>query len=85
MIKTLRITSIIVAALAAGFIIFPAFFTADSDNEIEKLLNSPSPIDKFKQDKDSKTTNQKDQISPLVQQAKAFALYLNPPKKVKKK
>ena len=84
MIKTLRITSIVVVALAAGFVIFPVFFATADDNEIEKLLNSPGPIDKFKQAKDSKTTKGTDHVPPLVEQAKAFALYLNPPKTAKK-
>lgn len=81
--KTLRITGIIAAALVAIFIIFPAVFGVRSDEssgERNKLLNSPGTIEQFKKLKGSKARATKSQISPLVEQAQAFALYLNPPK-----
>jgi len=83
MIKTLRITSIVAAALAAIFVIFFVFsvvFGAHRDKHIEKLLSSPGVIEKFNKTVGNKATRSGDQTSPLVQQAGAFALYLDPPK-----
>ena len=83
MIKTLRITSIVAAALAAIFVIFFVFsvvFGAHRDKHIEKLLSSPGVIEKFNKTVGNKATRSRDQTSPLVQQAGAFALYLDPPK-----
>lgn len=82
MIKTLKITSILVVVLAVASATFPIFFAGGGDKETEDLLNTPSPIEKFRQAKD-KGSSGKDQVSPLVEQAKKFALYLNPPKPVK--
>ena len=79
MIKTLRITSIIAAVLAAGFIVFPMIFGFRSDEDIERFLNSPSVIDRYRQAKGGKA--QPDvETSPLVAQAMKFAGYINPPK-----
>lgn len=78
MIKTLRITSVIAAVLAVAVFIFPVLFSAQSDQNIRELLNSPDVIEKFNTtDNSLKTTDS--QVSPLVQQAQAFALILNPP------
>jgi len=41
----------------------------------------PSVVEKFKQDKGTGKSQAKDDVSPLVKQARAFALYLNPPPK----
>jgi len=80
MIKTLRITSIIAAFLAAGLFVFPAFFGFRSDKEIKELLSLPSVVEKFRQDQGDSQESSEGQISPLVAQAEAFGLYLNPPK-----
>ncbi len=79
MIKTLRITSIIAAVLAGVFFIFPAVFGFRSDEQIEEFLSLPSTIEKFNKAKGDRTKRSESQISPLVKQAEAFALYLNPP------
>ena len=82
MIKTLRITSIVAAVLAAIFVIFfvlPVLFGVRSGEDIEELLNSPGVIEKFNKAVGNKATRRGDETSPLVQQAGAFALYLNPP------
>lgn len=87
MIKTLRITSVLAAILAAGFIVSPAFFGVRKDEQAEKFLESTGVIEKFTRDKAERTKgkDKKSQISPLVRQARAFASYLNPaPKRVKK-
>jgi len=81
MIKTLRITSIIAAILATFLIVFPAVFGVGRDEEVEKFLKSAGAIENFKKAAGDKTTKgSESQTSPLVSQAQAFALYLNPPK-----
>jgi hypothetical protein len=83
MIKTLRITAVLVAALAAVvvFVVLPAFLGVRSERQLEEFLDSPGAIEKFKQARGKKVTDTKSQTSPLVKQARAFALYLNPPVK----
>jgi hypothetical protein len=83
MIKTLRITSIIAVVLAAVFFVFPAVFGFRGDKQIEQFLNSAGVIEKFKDAKGDKVEDERREISPLVKQAEAFALYLNPPPKPK--
>ncbi len=81
MIKTLRITSVVAAVLAVIFVIFFVFpVVFGSDDHIEKLLNSPGVIEKFNKAVGNKATGDASQTSPLVEQAGAFALYLDPPK-----
>lgn len=79
MIKTLRITTIIAALLAVGFFAFPAVFGFRGDEQIEQFLKSPGAIEKFNKAKGAKSRKTGDQISPLVEQAMMFGLYLNPP------
>ena len=83
MIKTLRITSIIAVVLAVVFFVLPAVFGVRGDKEIEQFLNSAGVIEKFKEAKGDKVKDSRHEISPLVKQAEAFALYLNPPPKPK--
>ncbi|MBW8040481.1 MAG: hypothetical protein FVQ85_10815 [Planctomycetes bacterium] len=78
MIKTLRITTIIAALLAVVFFAFPVVYGYRGDEKIEKFLNSPGAIEKFNKAKGAKVKSV-NQISPLVKQAAAFGLYLNPP------
>lgn len=81
MIKTLRITSIIAVILAGVVFTFPVVFSVrrnPSQAKIEQLLNSPNAIQKFNEAQADKATKDQDQSSPLVKQAQAFALYLNP-------
>ncbi len=78
MVKTLRITTITAALLAAGFLIFPAVSGARGDKAIEEFLKSPGAIEKFQRARGDQVEGE-GQISPLVKQARAFALYLNPP------
>lgn len=81
MIKTLRIMSILAVALAAVLVVFSVVvFGARGDKDIEELLGEPNVIEKFNNSAGNKATRGASQVSPLVQQAGAFALYLNPPK-----
>jgi hypothetical protein len=81
MIKTLHITSIIIGILAAGLIVFGAVLGSDDNDEVDKILQSPGAIEKFKTAKGGKDSRSNNQTSPLVKEAEAFALYLNPPPK----
>jgi len=83
MIKTLRITSIIAVVLAVVFFVFPAVFGVRGDKQIEQFLNSAGVIEQFKEAEGDKVRGDQQEISPLVKQAEAFALYLNPPPKPK--
>lgn len=81
MIKTLRITSIIAVVLAVVFFALPAAFGFRGDKQIEQFLNSAGVIEGFKDAKGEKSGDNQREVSPLVKQAEAFALYLNPPPK----
>jgi hypothetical protein len=80
MIRTLRITSILAVALAVTLVIFSVVFGVSSDEDIAKLLDEPNIIEKFNKSVGNKATRGADEVSPLVKQAGAYALYLNPPK-----
>ena len=60
-------------------------YASKRDKNIRKLLDSPSVVEKFKKTQGKRTKKSKDKESPLVKEAKSFALYLNPPQKVKKR
>jgi len=77
MTKTVRILSIIVAAVVVILVVLPVLFGSQINEDIRNFLNSPSVLESFKNAKKSGAAGAE---SPLVEQAKAFALYLNPPK-----
>ncbi|MCF7973395.1 MAG: hypothetical protein K9N55_06240 [Phycisphaerae bacterium] len=81
MIKTLRITSVLVALGAIALLGFSAVYGIDKDPEVQALLNSDGPVDRFEQNQGraeaQKNVNTK---HPLVAAAERFALLLNPPK-----
>jgi hypothetical protein len=81
MIRTLRITSMIAAVLAAVFLILPAVYGVRSNPEVEQFLGSAGVMDEFAKARGQKRTGGDGQTSPLVKQAEQFALYLNPPAK----
>ncbi len=86
MIKIFRITSIIVAVLATVLVVAsPVVLGSQNDKDIEEFLKLPGVVEEFKKAGGQKTAKNDDQISPLVKQAKSFALYLNPPPKPKAK
>ena len=80
MIKTLRITSVIAAILAGVFFVFPVIYGVRSDERVDEYLELPSVREKFENAVDSKAKTSESRESPLVMQAEAFALYLNPVK-----
>ncbi|MHC4705480.1 MAG: hypothetical protein ACYS8I_00135 [Planctomycetota bacterium] len=79
MIKTLRITSVLLAFLAAGLLVFPVVFGLRGNEKVEEFLNQQSEVSKFREDQRGKK-KVKPEVSPIVAQANVFALYLNPPK-----
>ncbi len=76
MIKTLRITSFAAAVIALGFLVFIAARGMAADEKSENLLKLPSVAEQFQ-------IGQKpidgEQETPLIKQAKAFALRIDPP------
>jgi hypothetical protein len=78
MIKTLRITTFIAAILAVCVLAFPVVYGYRGDEEIEKFLESPGAIERFKKAKGAKVKTG-NQVSPLVRQATLFAHIINPP------
>ena len=85
MIKTLRITSVVAAILAGVFFVFPVVYGVRSDERVDELLSLPSVREKFEDVADSKAKTGESRVSPLVEQAEAFALYLNPVKQTVQK
>jgi len=81
MIKTLRITSVVAAILAGVFFVFPVVYGVRSDERVDEFLKLPSVREKFEDVADNKEKTGESRLSPLVEQAEAFALYLNPTKK----
>ena len=84
MIRTLRITSFVAVILAVVFFVFPVIFGVRSDEQVEQFLSSSGVIEKFSKTKGDKDRRSESQISPLIKEAQAFALYLNPPPPKKK-
>ncbi len=80
MVKTLRITTVIAAMLAIAIFSLPVIYGDRTDENIEKFLNSPGVIEKFKESAGNRTQIPTNQVPPLVQQAQDFALILNPPR-----
>jgi hypothetical protein len=80
MINTLRITSVVAVILAGAFFILPVVCGVRSNQRVEALIAAPGVRENFEHAADSKTKSTENRASPLVQQAEAFALYLNPPK-----
>jgi hypothetical protein len=79
MIKTLRITIIITAIIAVFFFVISAAFGLRRDKEKEAFLAKPTATEIFKKN----AVRPAGQLeSPLLKQAQAFALRINPPKPV---
>jgi len=84
MTKVVRITTVITAILVVVFFVFPVVFGASTEEKADIPSNSPGIIEKFKKSRAKKPKAAEDQKPPIVKQAEAFALYLNPPPPVKK-
>ena len=83
MIRILRITGVFAAISAVfvfAFVVFHLVVGIQGDENIRKLLDTPDVRGRFENTAHNKSNGNDDRISPLVQQAEAFALFLNPPK-----
>jgi hypothetical protein len=85
MINTLRITSVVAAILAGVFFVFPVIYGVRNDERVDEFLKLPSVRDKFENAADNKAKTGKSRVSPLVEQAESYALYLNPVKQATQK
>ena len=79
MVTMLRITVFIFVILLVSSGAFGKVSVSASDAEIEEFLNAPSIIEIFRKANGAKSKSSSDEISPLVKEARAFALYLDPP------
>ncbi len=77
MLKTLQITSLIVLILAVCGVVLVVFLGLRKDPEILDYLDSPGVVAQFQNQ--AKDGEQKEFESPLVAQASAFALRIDPP------
>jgi len=84
MIKTLRITTVVAVILMGIFFVFSVVFGIRDDERIKRFPDSPGVIEKFENSADNKARISENQVSPLVQQAETFALYLKPKSETKK-
>ena len=62
-----------------GFFVFRIVRGIRGNENVKEFLRSPDVIEKFKTAEGTRTKTSGGQTSPLVKQAQAFALYLNPP------
>lgn len=85
MIKTLRITSVLVALGAMALLGFSVVYGIDKDAEVQVLIESDGPVALFEQNQ-GRTAAQKNVNTkhPLVAAAEKYALLLNPPAPVKR-
>jgi hypothetical protein len=79
MVKTLRITTILIALAALGFIIFIAAKGIASDEGIEKFLAAPGVAEQLQAGSPGQKASDGEQETPLIRQAKSFALRIDPP------
>jgi hypothetical protein len=78
MVRTLRAFGVL--ALISAFSIFALFTVHQLQGATETEQNQDLPIlERFKQAGINNKNTNKNELSPLVRQAQAFALYLNPP------
>jgi hypothetical protein len=76
MIKTLRITSFLAAITALGFFVFIAARGMAANENVENLLKLPGVAEQFQAGQKPASGEAE---TPLMKQAKAFALRINPP------
>ena len=80
MVKTLRITTVVAAMMAAAMFALPIKYGIQTDENVEKFIGAPGVIEEFKATSGNIRQAPSDQVHPLVQQAQAFALILDHPK-----
>ena len=78
MFKIQKITSFSAALFVLGFFVFTVNSSL-ANEKVENLLKTQGIDDKMQADSSGKKTIKADQETPLLKQAKAFALRINPP------
>ncbi len=85
MVSTLRIASVVAVVVAGLFLASVTGLAslraldAGRDEELQSILDAPRVVTKFQESQGDKAQDRQDAISPLVREAEAFALYLDPP------
>ena len=79
MLRTLRITSFISVIAAVGAVVFVMIFGWRQNAEVQAFLEQPSIVEQMKKTANNTTAQKVDAVSPLVTQAAAFALRIDPP------
>lgn len=70
----------VLALISAGIVLMACVVQwSRGDPGVEKFLGSPGIVERFTQASASSTNGCQEKASPLVSQAQAFAVYLNPP------
>jgi len=81
MVKIVSVKMVAVILAGVLFLGCPAAFGAESREEIEAFLEAPGAVEIFKGAKGRGAAKSQEQDSPLVKQAQAFGVYLDPPPK----
>ena len=81
-IKALNIATVLAIVLAVVFLVLTGVYGFRSDWQVEEFLAAKGVIERFNKAQGSRGTDESGQTSPLVKQAQAFGLYLNPPARV---
>ncbi len=76
--------SLIITVLILLFAGSQPALAAFKDEKVEKFLNLPSAVEKFKDAESQRSSGRGSQTSPLVKESQAFAFYLDPPASVKR-
>jgi hypothetical protein len=79
MIKTLRITSIILAIAAVVLLILPVVYGVRKDPKIDDFLKKPGVVEKFTTAGGQNTTKKDIEKNPLIAMATEYSDKLNPP------
>ena len=78
MVKTLRITSVIVVLLSMAIFAFPVIYGVKTDQNIEEFLDSPDVLEVYQATSGDRPTTPVNQVHPLVQQAEVLRKILVP-------
>jgi hypothetical protein len=79
--KVVRIVSIIIAIVTVIMVALPAVSGADAGKDGQKSSSADNILVRFQKARAARPEADKDQMPPLVKEAKAYALYINPPPK----
>jgi hypothetical protein len=75
----MRITSFVAAAIMLGLLIFISARSMAANDKVENLLKIPGAAEQFQANLAGKKDTSGEQETPLIKQAKEFALRINPP------